>query len=342
MKYLRIILLVSLVTVLTNCNKKNDGGGNSTADKPVNVAVAASISTDNSGNVTFTTSADNAVSYEIDFGNGTYQTITNGSVTYKYPVAGTYTVNVTAKSQSGKTTTKSIQVTVSAIEALIWSDEFDTPGAPDPSKWGYDLGGGGWGNSELEYYTNRTDNAVVSGGTLKIIAKKEAMGGMNFTSARILTKNKFAFTYGKIEVKAKLPTGGGSWPAIWMLGANVDTNPWPGCGEIDIMEHKGNDQNRIFATLHHPGHSGGNGDGSTVVINDATQWHVYALEWSAKTLIMSIDGKPFYTFTNAASLPFNKDFFIILNHAVGGTFGGAVDPAFTGGTMEVDYVRVYR
>jgi beta-glucanase (GH16 family) len=264
-------------------------------------------------------------------------------VTYKYPASGTYTVNVVAKSAGGQTASKSIQVTVTVVLSLVWSEEFTAAGAPDPSKWGYDIGAGGWGNNELEYYTNRLNNASVSGGTLKIIAQKEAYNGSAYTSARILTKDKFSFKYGKIEVSARLPAGMGTWPAIWMLGNNISTVPWPGCGEIDIMEHVGSQLNKIFGTLHYPGHSGSNGDGSTVVISNATTaFHKYSMEWNSANIKFSVDDVTFYSFTNTGTLPFNQNFFIILNVALGGNFGGPVDPAFTSAAMEVDYIRIYQ
>ena len=226
---------------------------------------------------------------------------------------------------------------------MIWSDEFDVAGSPDSANWGYDLGAGGWGNSEMQDYTNRTDNAIVSNGTLKIIARAESYNGSAYTSARLLSKDKFSFKYGKIEAGAKLPEGVGTWPAIWMLGSNISTVGWPACGEIDIMEHAGKDLNKIYGTLHHPGHSGANGDGSTVTISNATtEFHKYTVEWSEATIKISVDDAAFYTFTNAAGLPFNQNFFIILNLAMGGSFGGAVDPAFTSATLEIDYVRVYQ
>lgn len=341
MKRLLLLPLLFVSLVFSYCKKGGSTGNTDTP--PTNLTVNAAVSTDNSGNVSFTAAASNAVSYEYDFGNGNYQTVTNGTVTYKYPVSGTYTVNVVAKSAGGQTISKSIQVTVTVVLSLVWSEEFNASGAPDPSKWGYDIGAGGWGNNEQEYYTNRLDNAVVSGGTLKIIAQKESYNGSAYTSARILSKDKFSFKYGKIEVLAKLPAGGGTWPAIWMLGNNLATAGWPACGEIDIMEHIGNQLNKIYGTLHHPGHSGSNGDGTTVMIsNVTTTFHKYAMEWNANTITLSVDDVPFYTFANKASLPFNQNFFIILNVAMGGNLGGTIDPAFTSGAMEIDYVRVYQ
>lgn len=334
------ISLITSLFVFLSCSK----AGNTATETiyPTNLNVTADVSTDNSGNVTFRATASNAVSYEFDLGNGMFRSTASGELTYRYPASGNYTVKVTGKSATGQTISKSLPISVNVVLALVWSDEFNTDGAPDPAKWGYDLGGGGWGNNELEYYTNRLENASVSNGTLKITAKKEAFGGNAYTSARLLTKNKFSTRYGKIEVKAKLPAGAGTWPAIWMLGNNIDAVGWPACGEIDIMEHKGSDENRIYSTLHHPGHSGGNGDGRTTVIQNATTaFHVYAVEWSAAEIKFSVDGNAFYTFNNMSSLPFNQDFFIILNVAMGGGFAGPVDPAFVSSSMEVDYVRVY-
>ena len=337
-----LFLIASLWTIglLAGCSKDDSPGTNNTP--PTNLAVSAIVSTDNSGNVAFTATATNAVSYDYDLGNGVFQTVASGTVTYKYPAGGTYTVNVIAKNSGGQTVSKSISVTVAVALAVAWSDEFNTPGAPDPAKWGYDLGAGGWGNAELQYYTSRPDNVIVSNGTLKITAKAESYNGSSYTSTRLLSKGKFSFKYGKVEVRAKLPAGVGTWPAIWMLGDNISAAGWPACGEIDIMEHVGSQLNKIFGTLHHPGHSGGNGDGSTVTIaNATTDFHRYGLVWSATTIQFLVDDVSFYTFPNTGGLPFNQNFFIILNVAMGGTFGGPVAPSFTSAAMEVDYVRVY-
>ena len=226
---------------------------------------------------------------------------------------------------------------------LVWSDEFNTDGAPDSSKWGYDLGAGGWGNAEAQYYTNTANNVIVQGGNLKITAKAESFSGSNYTSARLKSENKFEFTYGKVEVRAKLPTGGGTWPAIWMLGQNYATNAWPACGEIDIMEHKGNEQNKIYGTLHYPGNSGGNGNSNSTIIADAsTLFHTYKTIWSPTSVKLYVDDVLFHTVANNGTLPFNADFFLILNVAMGGTFGGAISPSFSQSSMEIDYVRVYQ
>lgn len=336
-----LLCWVPVLMIVGSCSK----GKNSTTDNiaPMNLTLTAVVSNDNSGNVAFTAAATNAVTYDFDYGNGVFATVVSGVVTYKYPASGTYTVKVIAKSASGQTLSQTTQVIVNVALALVWSEEFDVAGAPNPAKWGYDLGAGGWGNNEVQNYTNRADNAVVSNGTLRITAKAESYNGSAYTSARLLSKDKFSFKYGKVEVSAKLPTGVGTWPAIWMLGSNITTVGWPACGEIDIMEHLGRDLNKIYATLHHPGHSGANGDGSTVLIPTATtDFHKYSLEWTAAAIKFSVDDVPFYSFTNNPGIPFNQNFFIILNMALGGNFGGPVDPAFTSATMEIDYVRVYQ
>lgn len=345
MRYNSINLFLLIATFVSSCSKGGNSGG---SKPPENLTVTAVVSTDNSGNVSFTATATNAVSYVYDYGNGIIQTVVSGIVTHKYQASGTYTVNVVAKSSGGQTISKSISITVTVVLSLVWSDEFDTPGSPDAAKWGYDLGDGcpgncGWGNNELEWYTNRQANAVVQGGVLKINAIRENFSGKSFTSARLLSKDKFSFTYGKIEVKAKLPAGVGTWPAIWMLGNNINTAGWPACGEIDIMEHRGSHINIIGGALHHPGHSGGNPDVASVNIsNVTTEFHRYGLEWTSSSIKFLIDDVPFFTFVNTASLPFNQNFFIILNVAMGGNYGGPVDAAFTNAAMEIDYVRVFQ
>ncbi len=177
---------------------------------------------------------------------------------------------------------------------------------------------------------------------MKIIANRESFSGSPFTSARLLSRGKFSFQYGRVDVRAKLPVGVGTWPAIWMLGNNIGTVGWPACGEIDIMEHKGSELNKIHGTVHFPGNSGGNAIGGTrIASNVTTEFRVYSVEWNAQFIKFLIDDVEFFSFANNNALPFNQPFFLLLNVAMGGTFGGSVDPAFTSGTMEVDYVRVY-
>jgi hypothetical protein len=225
---------------------------------------------------------------------------------------------------------------------LFWSDEFDINGAPNPANWTYDLGTGdnGWGNNELQSYTSNADNVLVEDGLLKITAKAD---GASYTSARIKSVDLFEFTYGRVEVRAKLPAAQGTWPAIWMLGANFETVGWPTSGEMDIMEQTGQDKNTTLGTLHYPGMSGGNANGgATQVATSTSEFHNYSLEWTPDVIKLVVDGEVFHTVINSDALPFNSDFFFILNVAMGGTLGGDIDPAFTQDTMEIDYVRVYQ
>jgi beta-glucanase (GH16 family) len=336
--------IFSIVT-LTACSKGSSGGGNNGNPTLGDVSIKAVVSTDSSGNVAFTATAANALSFDFDFGNGIIQTVPTGTITYKYAASGNYTINVVASGTGGqaKSMSTSITVAVKSGSALLWSDEFDTPGSPNPANWTYDMGAGGWGNNELEYYTSRQDNAIISNGTLKIIAKKETYLGSAYTSARLLSKGLFSFQYGKIEVRAKLPAGTGTWPGIWMLGNNFTTAGWPACGEIDIMEQNGSQKSTVYGTMHYPTQKNPNGDGSTTTVSTAnSDFHRYAATWSATSIQLSVDDVVYYTLPNTSALPFNQGFFIILNVAMGGNFGGTIDPAFTSDQMEIDYVRVYR
>ncbi|WP_117883782.1 glycoside hydrolase family 16 protein [Aureibaculum luteum] len=231
---------------------------------------------------------------------------------------------------------------VSEFNNLSWSDEFDTDGSPDSAKWGYDIGAGGWGNNEVQTYTNESANAIVEGGFLKINAIKD---GVMYTSARLKSQGLYDFTYGRVDVRAKLPASAGTWPAIWMLGANFETIGWPASGEIDIMEQTGGDKNSILGTFHwlDSGTNTNASYGETATENTSTtDFHIYSLEWTTDKVIVLIDNVPYTTLANNADLPFNADFFLILNIAMGGTLGGDIDAAFTQDTMEIDYVRVYQ
>jgi beta-glucanase (GH16 family) len=229
-------------------------------------------------------------------------------------------------------------------EDLLWSDEFDTDGAPNAANWTYDLGAGGWGNNESQTYTDNAENVSVSNGTLKITAKAD---GGSYTSARLKTQGLQEFTYGRVDVRAKLPAGGGTWPAIWMLGANFPTAGWPACGEIDIMEGIGNQPGHIQSAIHTPSSSGATENMESTTVEDASdEFHVYSVNWSANQITFLIDDEIYYTYApedkNADTWPFDADQFIILNVAMGGTLGGTIDPAFTESSMEIDYVRVYQ
>lgn len=234
---------------------------------------------------------------------------------------------------------------------LVWSDEFDYTGLPDSTKWTAETGGNGWGNNELQYYTaGRKENARVGNGLLTIEAIKENWQGKGYTSARLITRNKGDWQYGKVEVKARLPKGRGTWPAIWML-ASVPKLRWPDDGELDIMEHVGYNQGVIHGTVHCKkyNHVINTQKSDTVVVSDCSEnFHVYSTEWTKEWVKIAIDGKVFFTFNNEHTgydaWPFDNKLFLILNIAVGGNWGGAkgVDEKIWPQKMEVDYVRVYQ
>jgi len=233
----------------------------------------------------------------------------------------------------------------------VWSDEFSYEGKPDPAKWGYDIGGGGWGNNELQYYTDDIKNASVANDKLTITAIREEVGGRQYSSARVISKGKGDFLYGRFEIKAKLPTGKGTWPAIWMLPTDWEYGGWPKSGEIDIMEHVGFDQNTVHITVHTEAfnHSIGTQVGKSKVISTAsTEFHLYRVDWTPYAIRGYIDDVQIFQFINQgkgyASWPFDKRFHFLLNIAVGGNWGGAqgVDTDIWPQSMEVDYVRVYK
>ena len=339
-----ITLLFALLGFI-GCKKDSP---NNASVSPANLKVYAVASVDGTGTVAFTATADNAVSYFFNFGDGDTITSLTGITNYQYTFAGTntYTAIVTAMSSTGKFISDTVQIGVyvkNGSGSLVWSDEFNTDGAPDSTKWGYDIGGGGWGNNELEYYTSSSSNVAVKGGNLVITALKENFNGSAYTSARLLTQNKFSFEYGRLEVRAKLPSQHGTWPAIWMLGNSISSGGWPQCGEIDLMEQKGNLINTIYGTIHFPSANPSAGVGSnTIIANAATDYHVYSLDWSPSTIKISVDGQLYFSYANSTSLPFNQNFFILLNLAMGGNFGGTVDSNFSSDQMLVDYVRVYK
>lgn len=244
--------------------------------------------------------------------------------------------------------------TAPVARKLVWADEFEKAGLPDSTKWAYDVGGWGWGNNELQYYTERrAENARIENGRLIIEARKDGYQGKNYTSARLLTQNKTTWTYGRFEVMAKLPKGVGTWPAIWMLGKNIPAAGWPRCGEIDIMEHVGYDEGTVHGSVHSEtyNHVKGTQRTSKMTVPDvASAFHLYAIDWTTDQIEFFIDDKLYYTVQKStlgntdAQWPFNQPFFLILNVAVGGNWGGqkGVDENIWPQRMEVDYVRVYQ
>ena len=231
---------------------------------------------------------------------------------------------------------------------IVWHDEFEGPEL-DRTNWNFDIGGGGWGNAEWEYYSDRPENIRIEDGMLVIEAREDPTlpGGRPYSSGRIKTQGLHAWTYGRIEARMKLPYGQGIWPAFWMLGDN--NKGWPASGEIDILEHIGKEPNTIYATVHAPGYSGGNGVGSNLVVPDGTlkdDFHVYAIEWQENEIRWLFDDQEYFKLT-PADVPdawiFDHDFFIIMNMAVGGRWPGYPDKTTTFPQfLTVDYVRVYQ
>ncbi|MEY9093764.1 family 16 glycosylhydrolase [Paenibacillus sp. RC84] len=234
----------------------------------------------------------------------------------------------------------------------VWNDEFNGPNGsgPDSSKWNLETGAGGWGNNELQHYTSRTSNAYQENGNLVIQALKENYNGSGYTSARLTTQNKFNLKYGRVEMRAKLPYGKGIWPAFWMLGKDIGTVGWPASGEIDIMEYVGAlEPNRAYGTLHGPGYSGCCGLSGSYLHpqNLSNDYHTFALEWEPGVFKWFVDGKLFHTRTLADAgtnaWVFDKEFFFLLNLAVGGNW-----PGYPDGTTVfpqkyyIDYVRVWQ
>lgn len=242
---------------------------------------------------------------------------------------------------------------------LVWSDEFDYSGLPDSAKWGYDVGGHGWGNKELQLYSERRkENARVEDGHLIIEARRDGTGRNKYTSARLVSKGKGDWKYGRFEVSAKLPSGRGTWPAIWMLPSlkSYGKSFWPDNGEIDIMEHVGYDPNVVHGSVHTRAYYHSIGTQKTAKIevpSASTAFNLYSVEWTPKEIRGYVNGKHYFTFSNERltqptadykQWPFDKPFHLILNLAVGGKWGGkhGVDQSIWPQRMEIDYVRVYQ
>ena len=237
---------------------------------------------------------------------------------------------------------------------LVWADEFDGPAGapPDPASWTYELGDGsakgipGWGNGELQHYTDDPANAALDGeGRLLITARRNGRG---YTSARLVTKDKLAFAFGRIETRMRVPRGDGLWPAFWALGASIDQVGWPASGEIDVMEHVGREPRRVYGALHGPGYAGGAGLVRSLELprDLADDDHVFAVDWEPGQIVWSVDDLRYHRATPLDVEPgpwvFESPFYLLLNLAVGGTFGGPVarETAFPQ-ALSVEYVRVY-
>ena len=240
--------------------------------------------------------------------------------------------------------------TVATFTNLVMEDNFDVEGAPNSQIWGFDIGTGenGWGNQELQYYTDRSTNVKVENGVLLITAQQESFEGSSYTSARLLTKDLFEQRYGRFEARIRLPYGQGIWPAFWMLGADIDENPWPGAGEIDIMEYRGQNPTVLVGSVHGPGYSGGQAISKEYTLeNDRfdTGFHIFGIEWGPEYINFYVDDVLYNQITPedvTGAWVFDKPFYILMNLAVGGTFVGSpnAETEFPQ-TMIVDYVRVY-
>lgn len=237
---------------------------------------------------------------------------------------------------------------------MVWNDEFDYAGLPDSAKWSYDTEGNswGWGNNEAQHYTaGDTANAYVNEGLLTITARIDSMGGKRYTSARLITKGKGDWLHGRFEIRAKLPTGLGTWPAIWMLPTDWEYGGWPASGEIDIMENVGYDPDTIVGSAHTQSYNhvqGTEKNAKTYVPTSYTDFHTYALEWEEDAYRVYVDDNHYFTFRNEgtgfAGWPFDKRFHLLLNLAVGGNWGGqkGIDDSLFPHHFQIDYVRVYQ
>jgi beta-glucanase (GH16 family) len=346
-------------------------GENEPEKKVENLVISVEVPTDGTGEVAIIANADNAKYFKFFFGDVDNETPVQqefGSILHTYEESGVYTIKVQAHLNEADFIfeTEDIEIelfiavpttgyTTPATYAnmnLIWQDEFDGIEI-NPSKWTFEIGDGcpnvcGWGNNELEYY--RQENASIYGGNLMIEARSEAFGAKSYTSTRMITKGKFDFKYGRVDIRAALPEGKGVWPALWMLGANIDTEGWPKCGEIDIMEKIGGgiEEKRVHGTVHWFADAyanyGGSFTGSTEgIFND--KFHVFSITWDAEFIRWYVDDVKFHEIDIRPShlSEFRENFFLILNVAVGGNWPGSPDSSTKfPQRMFVDYIRVFQ
>ena len=322
-------------------------------DLTINAQVVGATGTmpngDGSGVVNLTLSAKNATSFQVMLPteNKTLSlNATSGTVVCTFASApGTttnYPISITAYNNSVKKDTAIFVQVYLTPAAYVWSDEFDGTSL-NPNIWNYEKGNNnGWGNNEKEYYTSDAANVSVKDGYLQITALNSPNynnSGFDYTSARITTQGKYSFTYGKVEMRAKVPGDPGTWPALWMLGSNIGSVGWPKCGEIDIMEMGTvTGLNNILCSLHW----GGDVMHSRIVSGATTDFHLYSVDWRADHIAFYIDDQLLYSQPNNSSMSFSSDFFFIFNVAVGGNMGGNTINLGSSSTMYVDYIRVYK
>lgn len=365
-RFTRYILLALLTQLNMGCGEdKTD----SPAGDPSNLELVVENFNDGSGNVSVQASGENVAEYEFDMGDGSDLIVNNtGTVSHNYEEDGTYTIEVKAYGVSGRFLRATKLITIGSEDTgeiddsgystpltysgmtLLWNDEFEGSSLNE-TYWNFEMGTGsnGWGNNELQYY--RKENTSLDQGYLIIEAKKETFGGRQYTSSRITTQDKLEFSYGRIDIRAKLPQGQGIWPAIWMLGANFNSVGWPYCGEIDIMEMIGGGDGRddvVHGTVHWDNDGekadyGGSEQLQSGIFND--EFHVFTITWDASSITWYLDDEQYHVIdTTPASLSeFRNEFFFIFNVAVGGNWPGSPNSSTNfPQRMIVDYVRVFQ
>jgi len=364
-------LFIFILTLLTACDSSAEVSDftqeNLKVEFTIRGADEANPNGDGSGVVEVSAFAEKAVRYVFRTDNGDVIENESGQAEFIFTESGlnTYSIFVRAFAESGKFVDKSSDLAIlkseSAFNTLVFSDEFEYEGALDDEKWFHQViapNNGSWFNGELQHYTDRLDNSFVSDGSLKIRAIKESysFGGSTqaYTSARLNTK--FTFKYGRVEVKAKLPAAAGTWPAIWTLGANINETGnyfgdqfgsvgWPACGEIDIMEQKGDDKSKTLGFFHWGDTGTGeykNTGADIPVTNADTEYHIYGMVWDETSIKLTVDDRTVINLPNTVDKPFDNRHYMIFNIAMGGNLGGTVPANFTEDSMEIDYIRIYQ
>lgn len=360
-----------LLVLAISCSSGDAETNTTPSNLVVNITIVGAGEQNPAGNgsgvIQVTATANNAVRYAFRFENGDVQNSTSGTMQHAFTREGTHSYSVVAwaYSESGEFVNQTLNVDVYKSNAqfatLVFFDEFENEGSPDVEKWHHQVippNNGSWHNGELQHYTARTENSVVNEGTLKIKAVKEqytyGASTKSYTSARL--NSKFAFTYGRVEVRAKLPAVAGTWPAIWTLGANSNevgnffgsqygSGQWPGCGEIDIMEQTGWDKNTIISHFHWGDRNTNeykNMGGTAPITNASGDFHIYAMEWTSSSIKTFLDDELIYELSNSSEKPYDRPHYLLLNIAIGGNLGGSVPEDFYEDTFEIDYVRVYQ
>tara|TARA_R100000935_G_C2830993_1_gene165076 strand:+ start:1220 stop:2374 length:1155 start_codon:yes stop_codon:yes gene_type:complete len=366
-----LLYIVCILLFATACSSSDSELKPSVSNLQVEVMIVGANDQQPNGNgsgvVQVTAIANNAVRYAFRFDNGNVQESPTGKMEFVISKEGINETNVVAwaYSESGEFINKTVNFTIYKSEVkftnLVFIDEFNGEGSLDAEKWHHQVippNNGSWFNGEMQHYTARLNNSYVSNGTLKIKAIKEqytyGASTKSYTSARL--NSKYAFTYGRVEVRAKLPSAAGTWPAIWTLGANCNetgsyfegqygSGQWPGCGEIDIMEQTGWDKNTIISHFHWGDRNTGeykNRGGTLPVANTSGQFHVYSMEWTSSSIKTFVDGKLVYELANSSEKPYDKPHYLLLNIAMGGNLGGTINNDFQESTMEIDYVKVFQ